>query len=154
MMKRLVFLISVILASFCAPGMVAAETVKLKYKGIDGQWFPDSMVEGIQVDLLELDGCRLKIPKLELEINLRLEQIEDLETGIDAVDKALNIAEGNIGVAETTMDEMVERFIAAEERADRAEDKESSIWRHPLLWTGVGAVFVVAAQLVFYGLVK
>lgn len=155
MKSRLIFLISVTLVSLLCTGAWGQEAaVVLKYRGADGKWFPDAMVDQMQVDILELEAFRKKKPELDIKLELNAKRIDELNIAVVATTKALEITKGAVAVAESAMDESAERTVAAEERALEAERKMNAWYRHPVTLVGAGAIVVIIIEVVIYAVVK
>lgn len=112
---------------------VWGQSLKLKYEGQDGFWFPRDMALEILADVKTNKLLKLEVEELKLQLDTRLERIEQWK-------EALHQSE----VVE-------ERFRAAMELAfterDEAEAKLEVWYRHPAFLITVGAVGTILLEI-------
>lgn len=118
----------------CAPELEAPRRATLPHAGATGVWF-------------HADLARCLLGRLELlpayARHVRL--LEERATLADRRD-ALRVRE--IELAEEEAREAVTALEAAVRRAREAEADRDAWYRHPALWAGIGAVLVVALEVV------
>ena len=153
MKNRVVFLIAVFLssASFSA---IAQESVELEHRGVEGRWFPRPMVDEIQRDILELDALKIKVPKLQLKLDLRMKRIEDLRLATTVTTKALEVSKGAVDIAEKAAVVANDRAIAAEAETKDVREQMGKWYRSPVFCGAVGAVAIVVLEVILWAAIK
>ncbi len=111
-----------------------AQSLKLKYEGQDGNWFPREMAQQILADVKIVPLLKLEVGELKLKLELKDERILALK---DAVTHA-----------ETAEKRAVDSFEAAIHERDIAIAEVKKWYRHPALWISVGIVTTVLIQIV------
>lgn len=155
MKSRATFLIIATAVSLlCLPLAAQQTAVSLKHRGADGHWFPQAMVDKMQLDILDLDRLREKQPQLKLKLDIRLKRIGELNLAVVLANKAIDVNKKAIAIAEGAIEKAAKRTVAAEERTLEVERKMNVWYRHPVTLVSAGAVAVVIIEVVLYAVLK
>jgi hypothetical protein len=141
MLKKLLL----ILMLSTVPILAQTEEVKNldKYKGegafvleVDGEtgvWMPLNMAKRALAASELVRGLELKQDLLQLKIDVRGERIEACKSALS--------------FANDSREKAMEAFKMQSEVISDLEDEKDSWYRKPIVWTGVGAVLVIAVEV-------
>lgn len=118
----------------CAPDLEAPRRAQLAHGGIPGLWFHGDLAR-CMLGRLELLPAYARHVRLLEERAALAEQRDALRA------REVELAEQEAAAAVSALE-------AAVRRAREAEAERDAWWRHPALWAAVGAVVVVALEVV------
>jgi hypothetical protein len=127
------WLTSLILCTVLVSSSAWGQSLKLKYEGRDGLWFPQDMAAQILADVKTNKLLKLKVGELKLQLDTRLERIE-----------AVKEAEAQSRVAEERERELKE--LAFTER-DEALEELTKWYRHPAFLVSLGVAVTILVQM-------
>lgn len=99
--------------------------------GRRGVWFPMDQARAMLADVEELDLLRQQLVLTERLVQEHVELELTLGRRVDVLSEAVSLAD--------------RARLEAVERAERAEGKLDSVWRHPMLWLAAGFIVASAA---------
>lgn len=114
----------------------------LEYQGTPGLWMPEEMAIRVLADVETLPLLQKKLVSVETQLELS-------RASFERVQQLRALEENHSAVVQDTVDHSLEALKVAWEDNERLRRKESSWWRHPALWFGVG--MIVTTGLIFTG---
>ena len=121
-------------------GFAQSESIIVKYKGVDGYWFPEAVGDRILKDLEELNDIRelkfkleLKIDTLEGKVLIQQEGIEKRQAVIDLDNELISKQDSIISGQETDI-------AYQQEQIDKLEASKKKWYNNKLVLIGIGVV--------------
>lgn len=130
---KIVLLSLLLLVSINSSAEEVEEAKDLVLDGKEGVWLPKSMADRVLSEVETVPLLEKKISDLEALLSIRSERIENLKVGISWAEKAEEGA--------------YKALFESDRRAENAEKKLNSWYRHPAFLISLGCVLTIGVEI-------